>query len=213
MDNESAVKSVGQGNRAGEGIQTPTSFTPSEEDPFNLDKLRLSQDFASAIGVKKHILTVPVRKPGRQDFVRVYPGEDWRLQTAVLELKEERETYLVDQSLRSELSIEITPKVLFTTINRQGVVFLWPIRLPGDDGRVDEWNLSALKAAQMAMDGWVRVAANMSLGAYDVYEAAGDIPNPTWPDVTFNDLVRIAFKDKFIRDHSHPVLLRLQGLQ
>ena len=115
------------------------------------------------MGVKKALLTVPVRKPNRQEFIRVHPGEDWRLETVILELKEERESYLVDRNLWGELPGELIPKVLFTVINRQGVLTLWPIRLPGEDGRHDAWNRSALEAAGMAQEQWIRMAANMSL--------------------------------------------------
>ena len=95
-----------------------------EEDFFDLEKLRLSQNFQDIVGVKKKIITVPVRKPDRQAFVRVHSDESYRLQTAVLEVKEDRDTYLVAQPLWAELPGEIVPKVLFTTINRQGVVFI-----------------------------------------------------------------------------------------
>ena len=180
-------------------------------DPFNLSRLRLSQDFASQVGVKKALLTVPVRKPTRQEFVRVHPDPAWRLETAVLELKEERETYLVDPDLWGELPGEIIPKALFTTINRQGVVALWPVRLPGEDGRHDEWNRSALEAAHMAMGGWIRVAANMSLGAYEVFQAVADLPEPEWPEIDFQEVLRIAFKSRFVQDTDHPVVRRLRG--
>src|SRR5208283_3227238 len=89
-------------------------------DTFDPAALRLTQDFA-AIGVKKALMTVPVRKPNRQEFVRVHPDEGYRLQTALLELREERETYLVDPALWGELAVEIVPKVIFTSINRQGI--------------------------------------------------------------------------------------------
>src|SRR5262249_48800525 len=156
-------------------------------------------------------LTVPVRKPNRQEFVRVHPDPEWRLETAVLELKEERETYLVDPGLWADLPGEIVPKVLFTAVNRQGVVFLWPARLPGEDGKQDEWNRSALEAAQLATDSWVRVPANMSLGAYEVYQATGDLPEPAWPDGGFQKLIEVAFKDRFIRALDHPVIRKLRG--
>ena len=178
---------------------------------ISLEQLRLSQDFAANLGVKKAILTVPVRKPNRQWFIRVHPGEDWRLQTGVIELSEEREVYLVDRPLWADLAGEIIPKVLFTAINRQGVVFLWPVRLPDLDGRIDEWNRSALLGAQMAMDRWVSVRADMSLGAYQVFEATGEFGEPSWPDLPFAKLVEIAFKDKFIRSSDHPVLRKLRG--
>ena len=74
------------------------------QEPLDLDRLRLSQDFADKVGVKKAIITVPVRKPERQWFVRVHPDQAWRLKTLVLELKDDRETYLVDPDLWSELT-------------------------------------------------------------------------------------------------------------
>ena len=106
-----------------------------EENPFDLEKLRLSQDFTDLVGVKKKLITVPVRRPHRQWFVRVRPEESFRLETAALVLEEDGETYLVDQSLWSELSEEIKPVVLFQAINRQAVVFLWRVGLPGPDGQ------------------------------------------------------------------------------
>jgi hypothetical protein len=180
-------------------------------DQFDLDRLRLSQDFAEEIGVKKAIVTVPVRKPNRQSFIRIHPDQSWRLETAVLELKDERETFLVEPELWPDLMGEIVPKVLFTAITRQRVVFLWPVRLPGADGRIDEWNRSALEAAHLAIDGWVRVAANMSLGGYEVYQASADLPKPEWPDIGFRGLLEVAFKDRFIRTVDHPVIRRLRG--
>ncbi len=196
MDTSNVNKGVGSSNN---------------EDLFDLKKLTLSQDFAEIVGVKKKIITVPVRKPHRQSFVRVHPDESWRLETAVLESEEDRETYLVDPSIWSELPGEIIPEVLFTTINRQGVVFLWPIRLPGEDGRHNAWHRSALEAAQLATKQWVRVAANMSLGAYDVFEATGDFPEPEWPNISFKELLQIAFRDTYIQSLDHPVIRRLRG--
>jgi hypothetical protein len=183
----------------------------NENKGFDLDKLRLSQDFHEVVGVKKALITVPVRKPSRQDFIRVLPGEDWKLETAIVELEVDRETYLIDPSLWSELPGEIIPKVLFTTINRQGVLTLWPIRLPGEDGRLDSWNQSALEAAEMAEKRWIRLASNKSLRAYEVYEATGDIPKPVWPDITFDKIIKIAFKNRYIDSRDHPVVHQLRG--
>ena len=198
----------------GNGIP-PTSHAPAAAapDPFDPASLRLSQDFAASIGVKKALLTVPVRKPAKEWFVQVHPAEAYRIQTCVLELKEDRETYLVAQPLWPDLAAESTfgPRALFTAQNRQGVVFVWPVRLPGPDGRIDEWNRSALEAATMAAGKWVRVAANMSLGAYDVFEATGDIAAPTWPVTPFRDLLAVAFKGRLVDSLDHPVLRRLRG--
>jgi hypothetical protein len=186
---------------------------PSGPDPFDPSALRLSQDLNASLGVKKALLAVPVRKPHNSWFVRVHPDEAYRLHTAVVEMKEDRETYLVAQTLWPELASEalFKPKLLATAINRQGVVFLWELNLPRSDGRTDEWSRTALAAMKMAIDGWVRVSANMSLGAYDVFQASGKLSEPDWPKVPFRELLRVAFKNHYIDSPDHPVLRKLRG--
>jgi hypothetical protein len=101
---------------------------------------------------------------------------------------------------------------MYACINRAGVVFLWPVRLPDTDGRQLAWHQSAAEAAEMAVKSWVRIKANMSLGAYDVFEASSTIPEPTWPkDLTFEQMLRIAFKGRLVDNLNHPVLKRLRG--
>jgi len=184
---------------------------PTSTDSFDVDSLRLSQDFASSIGVKKLLTTVSVKKPNPQAYVRVHPDEAFRLPTAVLELKEDKELYLVARELWDELGEEIIPKMLYAAITRQGDPFIWPIRMPGEDGRLDPWNQSAHEAAQMAMEKWVRVKSNRSLGAYNVFESSVPLPEPTWPETRFNELLKIAFKERCIENHDHPVLRGLRG--
>src|SRR6516225_1973455 len=99
---------------------TETLFTPN---PFDPEALRLSQDFAATTGVKKILNVVPVRKPNRQDFVRVHASPDYRLNTAVIELREDRELFLLAPAMRNELGTEMTPVTLFTAMTRQGVLF------------------------------------------------------------------------------------------
>jgi hypothetical protein len=182
-------------------------------DPFDPASLRLSGDFSGSLGVKKAILSIPVRKPDKAWFVRVHPSIDYSIDTCVIELKEDRETYLVSQELWSDLVGEATfsPRALFSAMNKQGVLFVWPIRLPGTDGKLDEWSRTALEAAKMAKDQWCRVTANMSLGAYEVHYAIGELGEPDWPEIPFKDILRITFKDRFITSLDHPVLRKLRG--
>ncbi len=180
-------------------------------DPFDPEALRIGQDFAALADVKPILATVPVRKPGRQDYFGVHPSEVYQLTTALLELKEERETYLIAPDLRHELFGELAPVKIFTAINRQGVVFLWPCRLPDETGRINPWHESALEAAERAKAKWTRVAADMSLGAYRIYEAPGDLPDPEWPEQSLRDLLEIAFKGRYIDTRDHAVVKRLRG--
>ena len=52
--------------------------------------------------------------------------------------------------------------------DHQGEIYLWPIRLPDADGKLDDWNQSALDYARQTGI-WQRVAANMHIGEYDQY--------------------------------------------
>ena len=181
------------------------------DDPFDLMKLRVSQDFLETTNVKKLLTTVPIRKPAAQDFVRVHPSPQYREVLALLELKEDRETYIVNLNAVPELQTECFIATLFTAINRTGVLFLWPVRVPATDGRANDWHVSAATAAQQAMARWIRVKANMSLRAYEIFQAESAIPDPVWPDLSFAEITRIAFKDRLITSPDHPVIKRLRG--
>ena len=191
----------------------PPDIAPAEPiDPFDPKVLGLTQDFLTTAGVKKLLTTVPVRKPGRQDFVRVHPSESYRLNVSTIVLKDDDETYVVDPSLHEELASETVTQTLFTAVNRQRVLFLWPVRLPPPDGRTMAWWTSAREAAEMAMTKWVRLQANKSLGAYEITAATTQIAEPEWPEVSFTELLRIAFRDKRVDRIDHPVIQRLRGL-
>ena len=180
-------------------------------DPFDPANLRLDQSFTETVGVKKLCLTIPVRKPSPQDFVRVHPDPTYRENFPIIELKDEREEYIVTAALVPELANEFVTKTLFTAINRQGTLFLWPVRLPPPDGKNLEWWRSAREAAEMAMSSWVRVKANMNMGAYDIFRAETAISDPVWPEEGFWDLIKVAFRDHLITTLDHPVIKRLRG--
>jgi hypothetical protein len=127
-------------------------------------------------------------------------------------LKEDREEFLVTAAVVPELVGEFVSVTLFTAINRQGVVFLWPVRLPDPQGRQMEWWRSMREAAELAMTSWVRVKPSMSLGAYEMFVAESTMSEPEWPDVSYQDLVKLCFRDRLIDSLSHPVIKRLRGM-
>jgi hypothetical protein len=182
-------------------------------DPFDPANLRLDQSFVESAGVKKLLTTIPVGKPNKQDFVRVCADPTYRAPlVGLIVLEEDRETYLVPPALSHELAGEFKPYTLYTCVNRQGVVRLWPVRIPEADTRVLEWHRSAAEAAQLAMTQWVRVKANTSIGAYEMFVASGVMVEPQWPELPFSELLRIAFRDRLVDRLDHPVVNRLRGI-
>jgi hypothetical protein len=196
-----------------ESTLTTAPSTAVAPDPFDVERLRMSQDFSQVAGVEKLITTIPVRKPANQDYVRTHPDEAYRIITGTLEVKEDRETYLVDPDLLPQIATEVSvaPRLLVTSINRQGTLFLWQVRMPGLDGRTDSWGESGLQAVKAAEEDWVRVVANMSLGGYDIYRATAELSEPDWPDMAFGEILRTGFRNRVIDDYDHPVLRRLRG--
>jgi len=207
-NNELLDASKSGGQSMTDAIKT-NSATPFD----NLSALRLDQSYADTVGVKKLLTTVPVRKPNRQEFVRVHPDPAYRLTpAAIIEVKEDREVYLVMPDMAPILPGEFSTVTLLTTINRQGTLHIWPVKLPTPEGRQNEWHRSAAEAAERAMKKWVRVTSSMSLGAYEIFEAGGDLPEPVWPDYAFEEILKIAFRDRVVDRADHPLVQRLLGI-
>jgi hypothetical protein len=160
------------------------------------------------------ISTIPVRKPHKSEWFRVRPGPDWRLQTAILEVESgiDRAAYLVARNLWSDLSEETSPALVLTCVNRLGDLFLWRVKLPGPDGRTNTWTESALRIAQAAETTWCRMVADTTNGHYTHFEPAAELPEPKWPDgLDFHQILKIAFRDKFIDSADHAILRALRG--
>jgi hypothetical protein len=191
---------------ADDGKKAPVGSTGMPD----LNALRLPQDFAASVGVKKRLVHVQVTKPRTGWFVRSRPGDEWRAPVAMIVLKDEGESYVVHPKLAADLPDDVVHFELVTAINRHGTVFLWPLRKP-NSSRQDTWADSAITACQLAETRWLRITANMHAGAYDVFEAAGQLPEPEWPEESFKALFHLALKDRVIDSIDHPVIRKLKG--
>lgn len=191
------------------------SANGDENDPFSHpEMLRIDPGYLRQPVAKKILTTVPIRKPGKQDFVRVHPDEEYRHLAHLVELRDERETYLVLPKFIPELGEgEFYTATLYLAINRQRTLSVWPVRMPSPDGRISNWQTSAAEAVARAMRDWIRIVPNMNMGAYEILEAAGNFGDPEWPEMPFMDILRIAFKGRLIESHDHHVVQRLRGLK
>jgi hypothetical protein len=183
-------------------------------DPFDLDALRATPDLET-VNVEKVLITVPVRRPGKNDFFRVHPDPDFVVDNYVLEHEsdQDRTTYWVTPDLRDVLGDYLRKVRLFTCMDKRGNVFLWPAKLPTNDGSraAQSWYTSGLLAADEAKKVWVKIIGNRQIGAYDIVRARGDLGDPQWPDHSLKDLIKIAFREKLIDTVDHPVIKDLMG--
>ena len=171
-----------------------------------------SRDFADPADVTSLVTRVPVRRPSGHTFIRVHPSQDYRFPVDLIELPDEEETYLIySNDVAAALDEVRKPCMLYTAITRQGTVFLWPVKLPRGTKKLVAWHTSATEAAEKAIKEWVRINADMDLGAYKVTVARGAIPDPEWPNLTFEELLTIAFRDRLVSSLTHPLVRRYLG--
>lgn len=176
-------------------------------------ELRLSQDYSAALTVEEVLTTIPIQKPNKEWLIRVHPK--WGIEMATLELKTDRELYVLSNNLHKQLPPEllglVSRAVLLPTMNRLGHFLFWPLKVPDVDGKPNDWHRSAIEAANIARTHWVRVVADMSRQRYVTFKATGEILEPEWPSSSFEDLLMTAVKGKVVNSLDHPVLKKLRG--
>jgi hypothetical protein len=155
--------------------------------------------------------TIPVRKPGSRNFFRVHPDEGYRLYNVPVVEDDKHEWYILATELEVPEDLErfIAHVNLITCLNHKGTLFLWPYK-----NSTNDWSKSASCIVRQAVDEWVRLQADMDANGYRVEKAPAELRqiNPTWPDMTFEEVLNAAFEDKCIDSLEHPVIRSLRGL-
>lgn len=182
-----------------------------EPEQFDIRRLRISQGFSEGVDARLIVASVVARKPHRQWWIRTHPAPDMALPTCLLQYEYDQQFYLVDPGLAPALPGETASMMLYTAINMSGSLFLWPVRLPDENGQLHESQITAHRAAKLAQSNWVRIAWDRGQSNYAVTEARGQVPNPQWPEGDLQKFLGMAFKDRFIETLEHPVAQRLLG--
>jgi hypothetical protein len=196
----------------------PTGPAEQPYDPFDPKNLRVDQNFVASAGVKKAITNIPVKRADKQTFIRIHPADDggtWSEMFHIIDLKNDREEYVVSQRMVAALASEIVMKQLRLYMTAQGDLGLMPLRLPGPDGRDNPWWSSLRDHCVTAEKKWVRIVPNQHVGAYDIWESVDALPEPDWDGVlgglTYWECIKIAIRNYLIDKEDHPVVKRLRG--
>jgi len=178
---------------------------------FDLNELRLPANYGATFGVKKVLNSVSVGKPNKAQFFRIHASQEMTFLAMILEQKETRETYLVRPDVADQIAELVRAVQLLVGVDRQGNAFLVPVTLPGLDGRRNKWHESLAQACELAKAKWIRIAANMGVGAYDVFEAQAELMPPEWPEYGLDQMIEVAFRGKIVESLDHPVVRSLLG--
>jgi hypothetical protein len=197
---------------------TSTSTSTEAIDVFDFEAIRIPPNFEREAGVRKQLTMVRVRKPRRQEWVRVHPDPAYHAKVATIVLKEDEnskeEIYLVAPRVAEDMADEITLTTLYLAMNRQGDVFIWPCRDPNPElRRGDTAATSRLEAIEAAMTRYVRVQWKSPAYEISFRDASIVETEPVWPDKPFSELIKLAFfrVGLYIDDPNHQVIKILQG--
>jgi hypothetical protein len=198
---------------------TNTNTTATASDPFDPASFAVSPAALVAAqgdtGVVPQLTGIRVGKPDKQSFFRTNPHPAFAMVAPVLELKAERETYLVVPAVAATLPpADVKMSELRLCQTRQGGLFLWPVPVMAEDARQrNEWHVSARQVMAASQTKWVRMTADMSSGRYNMAVAA-ITAEPLWPeDMSMRDLLELAFgTERLITNPSHHVVRRLLGV-
>ncbi len=194
-----------------ENTKLTSDAVETKEIVNKLSKYRLSQDFHKQGNAEKIQVPLSVRKPERGEYIRVFPDNDDPYSVITLEFKEGNNTtlYLVSPEIAVQIEDEVRTSRLQLTTTRYEAYYIWPLKI--SKGRSNSWNDSAYAAAQEAMESWVRVKSMLDIGVYEPWRATAEIPEPTWPEKSMDELVDEAFGENKIDSMDHIVLKKLRG--
>jgi len=169
---------------------------------------------AEVIAAREIVTTMPVRRPRRNEFVRV-ASEAPPFTTFLYQDDDEGTYYFIAPEIRSHFIAGTVVKILVPAVNQLGAPFIWPVPAE-DDGqggsRKNTWNESHRAAYQQAKIKWTKMVSDRASRVYRVYEASGNLPDPQFCPLPFNQQLAIGFGGVgTISDREHPVLRAMRG--
>jgi hypothetical protein len=178
---------------------------------FDLTSVRLDDDLD--LMHAETVIDCDVRKNPKPDWwFRVHPDPAYRVLWYLIELNDGRDFYWVHRPLWPHLLQEplFKPRLLVLAQTAQGELFLWPLRKKVQ-GEADKWLDKQLEAVRYAREKWTRLYYLKGTTGYKVEVANGPLPDPVWPDLTLEQLIETAFRDRLIVSLDDPVLKKLRG--
>jgi len=178
---------------------------------FDINAYRITQAYGESLGSRKIITVVNVGKPTKGRFFRASDDPGHVANVYIWEDKTEGTYHLASPEVAATLGSLVRPTSLYLAVDRANNPFLIPVPLPSDNGTRNPWHQSMLNAIDVAKTDWVRVEADKSAGIYQTFVALGELPDPTWPDMSMDELLRLAFGGRTIDDTDHPKVQKALG--
>ncbi len=186
--------------------------TPNTGDIFD-DLAALGRPIDEIVPSEKVLTSLPVRKPKRDEWIRLHPEIHTRVYT--YESREDNSWYVVLPTVVEPMLDVVRYVQLTLAVNYGGSAFVHPVPVP-TERKPHRAHVTAFAGAEQAMREWVRISWNG--GEYGIYrrQHSGAKVEPAWPAEVTNpsEMLRFAAKAggiEVIDSLDHPVVRELQG--
>jgi len=159
---------------------------------------------------EKVLTSLAVRKPKRDEWVRLHPD----IHARVYVYEYENSWYVVLPEVVEPLIDVVKYVQMSLAVNYAGTPFVWPVPVPAES-KPHRAHLTAFAGAEQARHGWIRI----SWGGfeYEIYRRPSAKVNPKWPSVieSASEMLRFASKSgalEVIDSGDHPIVRNLLGI-
>jgi len=186
------------------------NVTPIRGDIFD-DLAALARPIDEIVPSEKVLTSLPVRKPKREEWVRVHP--EIYARAYVYEARDEQSWFIVTPDVVEALIDVVRYVQLSFAVNYGGTAFVWPLPVP-TERKSHRAHVTAFAGAEQAMREWTRISWREN--EYEIYRRSSARVEPFWPREvrSASEMLRLASKARgfeVIDSVDHPVVKKLQG--
>jgi hypothetical protein len=194
-----------------------TTTGAPEEDVFSRAARRRRAPTSGLVNLGKKVLThIPPRKPAPGWHVRTSPDPNMSAVETLFHMKSIDDNYYYIDDKMIELLQGLNPKgvvdlSLTLAVTKLDVPFLWVNGMEDEEGKLNSWHASTRDVIEVARDTWISVRSEMQSSGYTYRPDDDQSKEPLWPDLTWAQILRLAFRNYIIRDENHPIVRSLRG--
>lgn len=176
-----------------------SEFTPEEADIDIPSKIKPTM--------------IPIGRRDDQTWIQFH--SEWMFRLNCIKRKADKTYFVVERKALPYCKEWVKPYKFFVGITSSNSIYLLDIPEETEDEKAfgRSWHESAQQTVIAGRQGWIKVISNRSAGGYDVKYPEGNLGEPTWPDITLEEILNIAFRDRIIKDEEHKLIKDLRGQQ
>ena len=118
--------------------------------------------------------------------------------------------HLVAKVVADELGSDVKLRDLRLAQTVSGENFVLSTAAPTTKNNRNSWVRSAQEAIKQSIDNPIRVTRGED--SFRIIKSQRPYPEPTWPDLSLEDMIELAFGERMITDMDHPLVKGLLGL-